>query len=222
MADHRAFDPNVPIRDFKAELDTCMMTGMCGRPYIRVAKLIKWLKSEASPGSRVSQVERLLYAAYHDRIELPISIRQVCRSDNCSLLVFSILLELGYGGLFDRFQRQGIVDKHLPIDLRNLKYLLEPLRLPNATELAGQFDRKQWAYCAVKFDLYLGQDYPKNRIIPICSKEEINTKGGTARLWQIEVQEEFVGQQLREVVSTSSFDSPHDDFGPVSCLHFLT
>jgi hypothetical protein len=44
----------------------------------------------------------------------------------------------------------------------------------------------------------------------------INKKGGTASLWLIEVQEEFVGQSLRDAVSASRFHNPDVALGFVS------
>jgi hypothetical protein len=82
-------------------------------------------------------------------------------------------------------------------------------------DIANRFDRAQWQFCPAKFEKGDDIDYiNENRIIPICKKKAINNKGGTAVLWHVAVQEEFLGKKLREAVPSSRFvDS---EFGPVS------
>ena len=192
------------------------MQATCGRSYVLVAKLTKWLRSKVGYTIRAS---RLLQAAYRDRAKpgLPITAEQLIPGEHyCCLIVFSILLKIGAGQLVHTFQRAEIVDGALPIDLRSLKIKLAAVDSNIAEELISKFDEMQWRFCAVKFDLDISRDYVKNRIIPICRKERINSKGGTAQLWQIEVQEEFVGHKLREVALSSRYDDPKDDFGYVS------
>lgn len=91
----------------------------------------------------------------------------------------------------------------------------------NSDTLAAAFDKEQWAYCPAIFknDEYL--DFHTNRIIPIFSKEQINTKGGTATLWQIEVLEEFVHESLRKVLETSVYDDEEDQMGKVRSTHSI-
>lgn len=93
----------------------------------------------------------------------------------------------------------------------------------NSDQRATDFDNIQWRFCPAQFDLDMGREFWKNRILPICSRQPINlTKGGTAKLWQIAVLEEFVGKELREVVKNSVYDPKvyggqhQDNLGPVS------
>jgi hypothetical protein len=87
---------------------------------------------------------------------------------------------------------------------------------PEAEKLAIKFNEVQWQFCPAKFELEMGRDFEKDRVIPICKKEIINTKGGTATLWQLEVLEEFVGDKLRETARNSRYNNPNDRFGYVS------
>jgi hypothetical protein len=73
----------------------------------------------------------------------------------------------------------------------------------------------QWRFCPAMFDLHMTNEYVKFRIIPIHRRHTINNKGGTARLWQIAVHEEFVSQELRQVVSKSKSKEEVPDFGYV-------
>lgn len=117
----------------------------------------------------------------------------------------------------DCFQRQGIVDHHLPMDLGILQSKLRSLKeLPDPEEFAVRFDEMQWRFRPVQLDLEMGYFYEENMTIPIHGKKRINSKGGTAEVWQIFVLEEFVSEDLRKLVKTSRFDNPKDDLGYVS------
>ncbi len=223
MDDQGGSGHEAAINDFKAMLKTCAYPAICGRDYILVAKLTEWLKSETRPLFGTTQVGRLLRAAYRDRnhVALPVSVGQIDHGHKCSLLVFSILLELGLGNLVHLWHWQGIVDTSLPIPLWSLKERIKKMdflnfSLADVEQLAEKFNNMQWRFCPANFQLNDGEDYNKERIIPICRKDLINTKGGTAKLWQIVVQEEFVGKELREAVSSSRFKDPKGELGMVS------
>lgn len=196
------------LHEFKEELRNCTVEALCGRHYIRVAKLIKWLESDAQPG--VSRVEILLEYAYRNRNSPapPLRADDICKGEDRCALVFSILLELEHGELIELFEYRGLCDKKLPISLSDLKDLKN-----HGFTYAEEFNRKQWAFCPADFD-YHSRNYHSDRIIPICKKEEINDKGGTAQLWQIAVQEDFVKPRLKERVPNSRFQD--DRFGYVS------
>ena len=200
------------MRDFREKVKSCEITGICGRPFIRVDKLKTWLSEN---------VVRLLEAAYRSQDEpaLPIDPDYVRRND--SLLIFSILLQLDRGNLIDRFHMLGLGD-YLPIELSSLKARLGDLGISaaDADSLAERFDKQQWRYCPAKFRLNARRNYLPSHIIPISKKEPINAKGGTATVWQIEVLEEFVEERLRKVVPTSRFGEPGDSLGYVSQPHF--
>jgi hypothetical protein len=85
-----------------------------------------------------------------------------------------------------------------------------------AEKLAVDFNREQWRFCPAKFELEMGRNFGKDRVLPFFIKEPINFKGGTASLWQIEVLEEFVGLKLRKTVRSSRYNSRKDSLGYVS------
>jgi hypothetical protein len=222
MADstHPVQDP--VIVDFKNMLRRCTLQAVCGRQYVLVEKLTKWLKGKR-PGHPTSQAFHLLQAVYRSRNldspAPPISIERLCHPKTPSLLVFSILLHLDRGALVDCFARQGIIDARLPIDLLYLRKKLEALKskeLPDPVELADKFDRIQWRFYAPKLEFDMDSDYVENAILPINKWRRINDKGGTAEVFQIEVLEEFVGDELKEVVKSSGFNNPSDGLGYVS------
>ncbi|KAL8922484.1 MAG: hypothetical protein Q9172_003549 [Xanthocarpia lactea] len=213
MAANRLSDYEQPLRDLKAKVEACTMKAVCGRSYILVAELAQWLRSTLHTGSSTTQVGRLLMAAYGQQIP-PSSTQKLWDKDNCCLLVFCILLLIEKGHLIDVLLRFDILDKHLPIPLQHLRTKLHKARIPDLTQLAAEFDEKQWAFCPAKFDLHSGQEYNEHRILPICQKAKINEKGGTANLWQIEVKEEFVGHTLKEAVAFSRYNCSRSETEP--------
>lgn len=214
MAPESTPNYNTAIDDFKSTLKYCTMRAACGRPYVLVTRLKEWLISWSS--YETTQAGRLLQVAYSDKVISPLNSDEISFGEDCSLLVFSLLIELGLGNLIDRFQRYEIVDRRLPIDIRTLEGILIEMGLPNAEKLAVDFDQSQWRFCAANFDLDMCQDYVKNMIVPICRKKKINMKGGTAQLWRIAVQEEFVDQKLKAAILKSGFnDSTEDNLGYV-------
>ncbi|KAL8784971.1 MAG: hypothetical protein Q9213_003632 [Squamulea squamosa] len=205
MAGSRLSDHEVSLRELNAKVEACTMKAVCGRSYVLVAELTQWLRSRIHSDKSTTQVGRLLMTAYRDQI-VPSSTEQLSEKDNCSLLVFCILLLIGKGHLIEQFRRHNILDKHLPIPHQQLRTKLQDARIPDAIHLAASFDEKQWPFCPAKFDLHSGQEYNEHKILPICKKVKINEKGGTAQLWQIEIKEEFVGDRLKEAVAFSRYN----------------
>ena len=214
MTDRIAAEYGAAIRDFKATMQRFTEEAACGRRYVLVTKLKEWLRSKVRPDSNLTHVGCLLRGAYHGRSKkqpgLPVDLEQFQSDDNCRLVMFSILLELDRGALVDRFQRQNIVDAQLPINLQSLQEKLETLHISDAEELAAKFNDLQWRFCAAKLDLNMSWDHKREMTIPIHNKEKINSKGGTATLWQIEVREEFVSDRLRQAVLSSRYGDPPD------------
>lgn len=206
MVDHRTFNHDDSIRDFSDKLHSYTRQAVCGRPYVLVAKLTQWLRSKVNPPAGTTQVSRLLFAAYRASRSpgLPITPETCSVGDSSCLLVFSILLVIDRGDLIDYFHRHNIVDKHLPVPLLLLKERLDGFS--DAEQIAVLFDNVQWRFSPATFELHVGHTHLMNTIIPICKKSEINDKGGTAKLWQIEVQEEFIGPKLKDAVSKSRFN----------------
>jgi hypothetical protein len=168
-------------------------------------------------GSETTQASLLLNAAYQhqNRPARPIDTEELFDDRAGCILTFSILLELGRGDLVHWFWRWERGDKQLPIDLVSLRAIFRDMQTPNWVQYAEAFNDVQWKYCAPKLDLNNGRQYPEQRIMPFRRKKQINKKGGTAQLWQIEVLEEFVEPKLREAVTKSRYDLG-DGFGTVS------
>ncbi|KAH8598325.1 hypothetical protein B0O99DRAFT_59113 [Bisporella sp. PMI_857] len=207
---------------FDEQLAQCTMKAVCNGHYVRTSVFIKWLQSKVpyrQHGEQVetSQANRLLYAAYRKNIGngvLPISVDALSNDKDQSLLVFSILFEIGLGHIIHGLMRLDKVDRHLPIPLYVLQETFRELHLADWEKSAARFNDKQWKFCPPQFELGKARDLRGNHVLPICRRKPINEqKGGTAKLLQIEVLEEFVGPNLRGAVKNSRYEEK-DGLGP--------
>ena len=206
------------------------VTAVCGREFVRVGKLKEWLSSPGPPaeyGSQRKQIDLLAHAAYAHSLENSIHppIHESTLLRTCPL-TFCILVKLGHGHLIESFQRQHLDDSNLnTMESSTLQAKIESIASdpnlnnkysPNeALSLARKFDELRWKFFVPTFELHQGDVFSKNHILPIVKKRPMNPKGGTAKLYRIEVLEEFVGTSLRDAVSSSVHDKK-DEFGKVS------
>ena len=195
--------------EFRAKIKECELYAYCKRPFLRVEKLRQWL------GTHVGSLLEATYQQWHSP-EFPITAEELCEKQS-GLLLFSILLELGRGEYVHVFGPEGVMD-NLPITSKTLERALRAIAesdIPKANvgSLWEDFDRLQWRYCPpkLKYRKRARYSYDPNYVIPILRKEPINTKGGTAKVWQIEVLEEFIEPDLRKIVSKSKFDGKDKD-----------
>lgn len=228
MAARNPYHAEHPLTDFLRTLDKHTLTTApeAGRrKYVRTIKLVGWWNSIVVVGrDTTTQAARLLEYAYRDkqqfRFSNPTGDKTLGRHSSkakSSILIFSILLELGHGDLIHYFQHRNRTDENLPIDRRELKDYFDEITHDNRTNdnetLAERFFEKQWKYCAVKFDGADFRSLERHAIIPIHRKELITGKGGTSTLWQIEVLSDFVGNELKAVASNSEYTPDEDPEG---------
>ena len=187
--------------DFRAQLGQCTQTAVCGRNFVRITKLKEWLQSD-SPIPGKSHLELLLPKD-------PVSPQPLVTGDMLiarnALVTFSILLQLEHTEHIEIFLDAGFVDARLPINLSELRTDLQEAQIADAENVSRSFAREQWRFCPAVFELDAMERYRQERILPIVRHSIINNKGGTAKLWKIEVLEEFVGESLRPLVARSKF-----------------
>ncbi|ERF73563.1 hypothetical protein EPUS_07497 [Endocarpon pusillum Z07020] len=195
-----------PRTEFLSSLDEMKVKAVCGRQYVQVEKLQEWMTR-----GKPRNIDRLLDSCRKDQHGFPIDTNKYMRGDKKCLLVFSIFLELEEGELIYDLRDRGFVDGRLPLDLAYLERVLK-----NKPNLAQRFNKAQWKYTPLKFEFQdQEKESPADRIVPICLKEEIN-EGGTAVVYQILVQEEFVSKGLRDAVPNSRYND--QKYGP--CYFF--
>jgi hypothetical protein len=207
------------LADFAAKVHELTQSAVDGRKYVLVETLRSWMR-HTSPTKLddkfVTNTDLLSHAAYFGKRDFrPIESSRISdRGNDCCIIVFSILLDLGLGYLIDSFSRKGIIDRRLPEDLSSLKEKLRDLE--DGVQIAELFNDRQWKFCPATFSQHMENDFFKDVIIPICRQSEPNS-GGTAKVRQIVVQEQFVGESLRNLLKDDPSTSYDDqNFGPVS------
>lgn len=208
------------ITEFRQFVQVCEVKGLCGRQFIRTKRLREWMEP---------RMKDLLSEAYKRRApwDQP-DIDQIWNSMNEAWLIFAILLEV-------EIDRGDLIDLFLQNDLVNLPLRQDELRSRLAEDAAKPYsigkhidsivehiDRRQYAFCPVRFDLRHNKRYLEPYILPIHSKKEISRKGGTAKIWEVEILEEFIGSSLQRVLERARFASDANPSGPVSPLLVLS
>jgi hypothetical protein len=199
--------------DYQAKLRECTVNSAFDQAFVLTEKLLAWLRSSVGSIPATTQLDRLLEAVCTSASEIctPMSSEAITQGEDCCLLVLSILLDLGAGQLLGGLVRRGIVDCQLPIGRQHLCASFESMGVPDAERLGAAFYGLQWRFCPARFDFQGSYDWPEEMVIPICRKEKINNKGGTAQLWQIEIPEEFVSSRLRDAIpSARLYDLNHN------------
>lgn len=197
------------MEEFLEKLEELTLTAVCGRRFILINSLIKWFREHPD------KVTNLANKAYANTpyLCLPIQPKSILHSD-CLLLVFSLLLELGYGKLIHSFKRRiDGGESFSSIDNKRANEILADtvLAATDRERLATQFERQKWRYRPALLEYDHQRDWDHEVILPLLTRESINTKGGTASLWFIDVPVEFVNDMLGAVVAP--FKRKHEQKG---------
>ncbi|QDS74920.1 hypothetical protein FKW77_004200 [Venturia effusa] len=183
------------------------------------AKLDQEWKQRAREDGLATNCARLLQVAFaeHTRsYHQPLQASQVCSDVDSCCLVFSILLDIGHPELLDVFHAAKIFDHHLS----SADYYYPELRARLAADsydpgeiskIIADFDRNKRSYCVAEFKQRSDSFHNGKWILPICKKERINNKGGTAAIWQILVKSEVLPEELKAAVPHAETDDP--EFG---------
>lgn len=199
---------------FTATLKGFSMYSIEGRRFIRRSSLIQWLTTARRDG--ILHIDFMLDDSYPRNAILPITSEQLSSGDETYLVIFSLLFELGRAELTHLFMRQGLTDNRLPFDQSLLNDAVDRMGLPDSDDIAREFFESQWAYCPMNFDLEMERDVPPHVIVPIHQRQQINSKGGNATLWQVTVLEEFVSKRLQNASPKARFNDSTDKLGYVS------
>ena len=211
-------------KEFEGVLKKCTKSAVCGRQFILVDKLQKWLRTTKDPSEPegTTHADLLLHVAFGSR-KLPgppVDSNVLLSGDRCCLLIFCILQQIGCVKALPFFSRSEKVDRLLPLRPDSVRNAFKaacndhPDLQAKSSSLIDKFLNLQYHYCPAKFDLYHRADWDdEHTVVPICRKKLINKKGGTAELWQIAIPEEFVGHKLRDISSGSRFDANANNGG---------
>jgi hypothetical protein len=174
---------------------------VCKRRYVRAEALKAWMRNE---------LQRLIDHVYKDDYRKPFEAADIDgQSHSEYLLVWAILLNIetgDYGRYIEFFRKHRIDDRRIPVKIPDLREVFQRYKLDASVvaHLCKEFGEQQWRYRAVQFELNMNPDCLEQEILPICKRAKIKA-GGSAEVWQIAVQEEFVDDRLREAVR----NNPH-------------
>lgn len=208
-------DEEAILREFTSKWDQYTRKAACGRDFMLVDRLLDWLRSPV--GGEGTHADRLLRVAYRNRHlpDVPITSDRLKPGDNCCLLVFCILQRIGRGDLINVFLRKVRIDRLLPFPRHDLEAIGNDV---HDADLSSAFFELQHRFRPARFDLHATTDWDEDIVVPMYRKLPIKA-GGTAKLWQIDIPEEFVGQTLRDISSGSRFNAgSEEDPDWVSCL----
>ena len=189
----------------------------CERPFICTVSLHQWMK-DTEKGESKTNVERLLEKVKVIRAGFPESILD--GKYRC-VLVFSILLEQNRGDLIYIFQNAEIIDKYLDkpkYNLSELQYQLEKYRIPDVDGIIKEFEYDKWDYCPARLELHMRRRFEDLLRLPFCARMKVNDKGGTACVYQVAVQQEFVSDEIKNHLG-KSFD--FRKYGQVSTMDLI-
>jgi hypothetical protein len=100
--------------------------------------------------------------------------------------VFCTLLTIGKGWWIQHFRHHtSLSDAALPFDSKS-----RPSNWPQGkdADFLEEFCDAQWKFCApVVSKPFVGKKFPPNMVLPIVSKENLNTEGSSASLWRIKI-----------------------------------
>ena len=196
------------VTGFDHKLEEYTRTAVCGRKFILVDKLLKWLRSPVE--AQITRADHLLRAAYREWASpgRPITSYAFREGADCCLIVFCILQTIGCGSKVHFFKRKGKVDGQIPFTRETVQDIFRAASVEDE-ELPSKFYDVQYRFRPAKFDLREGSDWDAEIVIPIYQKNLIK-RGGVGELWQINVPEEFVTPMLRSVASGSRFNASAD------------
>ena len=200
------------IDELRRKTKECTVKAVCGRYYVRAEALKSWMREE---------LQRLIDYVYKDDYRKPFEVADIDgRSHWQYLLVWATLLNIetgDYGKHIESFRTHRIDDRKIPVKVTELREIFERNNSDASlvAHLCKEFGEQQWRYRAVQFERNMNANCLEQEILPICKKAKIKA-GGSAEVWQIAVQEEFVDDRLRKAVCNNPHAIYHDsEYGRV-------
>ncbi|KAL2405854.1 hypothetical protein ABEF95_000368 [Exophiala dermatitidis] len=191
----------------------------CGRKFLDHTKLVEWMTA-TEPNGEVKNVARILRELRHQRKDELFSgprSRTITTGKNKSILVLSILLEMGCGDLIVTFREANIVDSALAHAPYYEQHLFPKLKTALGSEeeadsFMKEFYQRRWSFIPVCIDYNMSPTLQSgDHVLPFLKKESINTKGGTAEVYQVLIKEDYIGDNMRRAIEKSKFYDK--DFG---------
>jgi hypothetical protein len=192
----------------------------CRIEYFRTNEIIHWMQRRDTNES-TSNASALLAEVQKNDNERVHRIRSTEITEY--LIVFAILLDLGYGQYISVFVRSGIKDERLdnipPSYIEALREDLDRRNVQDAPLVVEEFQHRLFLYrpspfYSIESTAHRFHDSKHGRwIMPFCRRARINTKGGTAEVWQVSIREFLVPDSLKSKIRLAEYEDP--EYGKV-------
>lgn len=198
----------------------------CLPPFISTASLKQWMdrkergKSETNGKRVLDEVNAIRWTNF-------LNSGLVFEGDHSCVLVFSCLLKQDQGRLIYIFRNANILDKNLSdpkLDYNPLRVKLTRHkalhRIDNVEKIINDFEKNRWAFCPAHLDQELLDNirFGAKLLLPFCTRDLVNDKGGTASVSQVTVPEKYVSLEIKKHLG-EPFD--FGEYGKVSTIGFL-
>jgi hypothetical protein len=197
----------------------------CLEHIVHVDDLMQWWHEKIPGGSGQTKLTRLA-AELPDPKHRPFPFYsannlEILNGDQSYLTVLSILLAINRANLIDIFYDSGMTH-HLDIvrddnngRLReNLRKKIDPQEVD---VILRDFHKERWAFCPLKLSLNMDHHLQGSKVIPpFCHKVPLSSKGATASIYWVAVQENLVSDEsLKRTINDSLYQDP--TYGKVCC-----
>ncbi|CAG9997041.1 unnamed protein product [Clonostachys byssicola] len=184
--------------------------------FYHTANIESWLSRKQGGVRNVTTLAGQVYKFHKDSHAFAPSSDNILKNP----ILFSILVEMECGHMFDVFSRSITSSETLSSPILSGHYesidahlRTESIRLPKRYKAGGYseviraFEQNRWAYVSLPLR-YQGQatSYPRT-ILPFFYMEEING-GGTAVVYHCKIQVDLVGPELKKVLEPSMKNDP--------------
>jgi hypothetical protein len=117
------------------------------------------------------------------------------------LRVFAVLLYIERGKMISHFMNSGLCDDKLPLTKHSAKEMA-----CGSFELVQQrwwpqFEEAQWKFHVPTFGYQLATCWPDRTILPFQKKEALNSKGGTATVYRVEIHADYLSRDLKDRIA---------------------
>lgn len=118
----------------------------------------------------------------------------------------------------DHFYDSGINDNHLAIvsDKALRENLRQIMHRDEVDAVLDDFHKHKWQFCPLELTLHMSRSLHGTHVIPpFCHKIKMGDKGGTASVYWVAVQQDFIlDEALRTAIKDSLYNDP--EYGEVS------
>lgn len=200
----------------------------CPTSFIDTEPLLKWMRTIREDGK--SNAERLLDEVAPSRRNF-VQPESIFRGEKPSVLVFCILLMESRGELIYHFYSAGVFDK----DLENEGWpwssndsLEEDLRTElqsdrkfesqsqGAEKIIDEFKKGARIFCPARLELNMTTHFPPEKILPFIERKKVNNKGGTASVYYVTIQENYLCGNIKKALENRWLSS--NEYGKVNTL----